>query len=57
MPPHKFDHKFIKSAIAISVDDVGWCFGLVLRKFSGNESFSSSEWFMVSFESDEPVQI
>ena len=37
------------------MEDVGWCFRLVLRKFSGKASFSSSEWFMVSFESDEPA--
>ena len=51
----KLDCKFIKSAIAINVDGVGWCFGLVLRKFNGKSSCSSGQWYLVSFESSEPA--
>ena len=51
----ELDRKFIKSTIAITVEDVGWCFGLVLRKFNGNSSCSSGQWYLVSFESSEPA--
>ena len=51
----KLDCKFVKSTIAINVEDIGWCFGLVNRKFNGKSSCSSGQWYLVSFESSEPA--
>ena len=51
----KPDHKFIKSTTTVNVKDIGWYIGLVLRKVNGKSSSSSGQWFLVSFESDEPA--
>ena len=47
-----FNRMFLKSMIAINLDDIGWCVGRVLRKFKGRDT-SAGTWYVVSFESEE----